>query len=186
VQAGYLAVVSLLATTAGMPGGQQAMLLHQAANTLVIDPRSVTGSLAPEERGDPSVAVGGLLIDQAADLGSEFQVTFSDLRSPPGTHALHPLGDVGAGNLQRLGNGFHRGEAAKQTNDFGTKLDRPIASFDRASSSASLRISTSIVFLPSSRSSSRTRSWSCRASAAGTTSSSARTASRPPSLVSRL
>src|SRR5690348_1795083 len=157
------------------------MLLHQAVDTLGIDRRVARGSpLALDERGDPPVAVGRPGVHEAADFGSERKVAVACLWSALRTRAFEAFGDVGPGDAEGVGDRLHR-EASR-----GTELDSEIAFFVRASSRASLRTSTSSVLRPSRRSSSRTRSSRRRTSEAGTTSSSARTAPWPPSVISRL
>ena len=118
-------------------------------------------------------SVGGIV-------GGAYEVAGTGLGSTPLTQALDPLNDVRTGDAERVGDGFHR-EPSR-----GCELDSKVTFFERLVSRASLRISTSNVLRPSWRSSSRTRSSSLRRSAAGTTSSSARTASWPPSVISRL
>src|SRR5205823_8387100 len=154
-----------------MPGQQQCVPLHQPVDALGVDWGQTVGSpLALEERGDPPVPVGRSRVDKAADSGCHFKIAVPGLRSAFRTRALDPLGDVRARQAERIGDLLHR-----EPSD-GTELDSKIAFFARASSSASLRISFSMVLRPSNRSRSRTRSSTRRSSAAGTTSSSARTA----------
>ncbi len=82
-------------------------------------------------------------------------------------HSLLALGEIGARNAQCLGDGAHR-----ETSSFHNTSDK-VGFFTRAASSASLEISSSIVFLPSRRSSSRTFFSRSRTCEAPTTSSSA-------------
>src|SRR5437868_7455828 len=176
-----LAVVIAGTAAPGMPGQQQCVPLHQPVDALGVDWGQTVGSpLALEERGDPPVPVARSRVDKAADSGCHFKIAVTGLRSAFRTRALDPLGDVRARQAERIGDLLHR-----EPSD-GTELDSKIAFFARASSNASLRISFSMVLRPSNRSRSRTRSSTRRSSAAGTTSSSARTAWRPPSLISRL
>src|SRR5438046_3111246 len=157
-----------------MPGQQQSVPLHQPVDALGVDRGQTVGSpLALEERGDPPVPVGRARVDEPPDLGDKFKIAIADLRPTPEAGAVDALGNVRASQAERVGHRLHREPSG------GTELDSKIAFFTRASSSASLRISFSIVFRPSNRSRSPTRSSSLRTSAAGTTSSSARTASRP-------
>src|SRR4051794_18835122 len=147
---------------------------------LAIDGLASGGSaLALEERGDPPVAIGGPLVDEVADVGNQIEAGTA-LRTALRPRAISPFDDVGSGDLQCGGDGLH-GESP----GLGER-DSKVCFFARARSRASLRISTSMVLRPRRRSSSRTRSSSLRASEAGTTSSSARMASLPPSLISRL
>jgi len=47
------------------------VLLHQAEDALGVDGLASGGSpLALEERGDPPIAIGGPLVDEAADVGN--------------------------------------------------------------------------------------------------------------------
>ena len=65
----------------GMAGQQQTMLAHQPIDALGVDRGEPDGSpLALEERGDPPVAIGRALIDQAADLGGELDIARPGLR----------------------------------------------------------------------------------------------------------
>src|SRR5205807_2766498 len=180
-QRSNLAVVFAGTSASGMPGQQQAVPLHQPVDALGVDRGQTIGSpLALEERGDPPVPVGRPCVDKTADRGRQFTIAITGLRPTLRAHAPDTLDDVRAGEPQRVDYRLHREPSS------GAELDSKIGFFARASSSASLRISISMVLRPSSRSRSRTRSSSRRSSAAGTTSSSARTASRPPSLISRL
>src|SRR5216683_875691 len=162
----HLAVVLARAAPAGVPGQQQAMPPHQPIDPLGVDRGQTVGSpLALEERGDPPVPVGWSRVDEAADVGGQLKVAITVLRSAFRPHTLDALGDVRAGEAERLGDRLHREPSGS------TELDSKIAFFARAKSSASLRISFSMVLRPKSRSRSRTRSSSRRNSAAGTTSS---------------
>jgi hypothetical protein len=136
VQGHDLAVVSLLKATTGMPGEQQAVLLHQSIDALVVD-RTSSRPLSFQERGDPAVAIGRSYVDHAADLRSKLQIPIPDLRPSLGPHALEALDDVGAGHAERVGDSLHRKPS------LSTELDRQVAFFDRLSSIASLRISIS-------------------------------------------
>jgi len=57
--------------SAGIALQQQSVLLHQAEDALGVDGLASGGSpLALEERGDPPIAIGGPLVDEAADVGN--------------------------------------------------------------------------------------------------------------------
>jgi hypothetical protein len=141
---------------------QKAMLLHQPIDALGIDRSQTFGSpLALEERGDPPVAVSRSLIDKVADRGGQLDVAGSFLWAAPGSLAVLAFDDIRAGDAEGRADRLHRvlpgsGEG-----------DSKIGFFARARSSASLRISTSIVLRPSRRSSSRTRSSRRRTSESG-------------------
>jgi hypothetical protein len=77
-----LAVVLTRPTTAGVRGEQQSVLLHQPIDALGVDGGQTGGStLAFEECCDAPVSVGGPGVDEAADLGSEFEVAVAGLRA---------------------------------------------------------------------------------------------------------
>ena len=170
----HLAVVLARPPSPGMAFEHEPVLLHQPENTFGVD-RSLAGGspLALEERGDPPIAIGRALVDQAADVGGELDVALTGLRATLRPVPFPALDDVRSCHAQRRGDGLH-GESPGRG-----ERDSKVGFFARARSSASLRISTSMVLRPSSRSSSRTRSSSRRTAEAVTTSSSARTASCP-------
>src|SRR5215217_4477468 len=88
---------------------------------------------------------------------------------------LGPDRDVRTRDVQHLADGLHCEPS------FGHDSDRNRCFFEPAETSrASLRISVSIVFLPSRRCNSRTCPWSARYSEAGTTASSAPVATKAP------
>src|SRR5579863_7670749 len=165
----------------GMPGQQQPVLLHQSVDPLGVDGIEAGGSpLALEERGDPPVPIARPAIDQASNIGREFCVSSAVLGTALRTLIGRSLNQVGTSHFEGLSDplyGISSGACDR---------DSKVGFFTRARSSASLRISTSMVLRPSRRSRSRTRSSSRRTSDAAITSSSARTASLPPSLISRL
>src|SRR5689334_8345890 len=98
------------------------MFIHQAVDALGIDRPVAGGSpLAPDERGDPPIAVGRPGIDEAADFGSERKVAVACLRSALRAYAFDAFGDIGPSDVERVGNRLHR-EASR-----GTELDSEIA-----------------------------------------------------------
>src|SRR5205823_3813078 len=176
-----LAVVIAGTAASGMPGQQQCVSLHQSVDALGVDRGQTVGSpLALEERGDPPVPIGWPRVDKATDLTGELNIARSLLRPATSSGALAPFDHIRARHAQRRTDPLHW--VSPGCGECYSK----IGFFARASSRASLRISTSMLLRPNSRSRSRTRSSSRRSSVTGTTSSSARTASRPPSLISRL
>src|SRR5262249_29481001 len=129
--------------------------------------------LAIEQRGHSPIAVSCTLGDNRTDLRHQPSVVglrvwwLSDRR-------LKSLDQVGACDSHRSGHRFHLESPPPG------QLERNSSFFERVSSRASFRISASSVFLPSSRSSSRTRARSCLASESGTTCSSAPKLSSSP------
>src|SRR6516225_2300268 len=177
----HLAVVLACSPASGMAFEQKAMLLHQPVDALSIDRgQTVEWPLALEERGDPPVPVRRTLVDKAADFASKLDIAGALLWAAPRPLAVPALDDIRAGHTECRADYLHR------VSPGSGEGDSKIGFFARVSSSASLRISTSIVLRPSRRSSSRTRSSRRRTSEAATTSSSARTASLPPSLINCL
>ena len=76
--------------SAGIALLQQSVLLHQAEDALGVD--GLAGSpLALEERGDPPVAIGGPLVDEAADVGNQIDVASTVLRSALRARAVAPF-----------------------------------------------------------------------------------------------
>src|SRR5256885_3792985 len=176
-----LAIMLARPPASGMAFEQETVLLHQSVDALGVDRGQTVGSsLALEERGDPPVPVGWPRVDKATDRTGELNIARSLLRPAMSSGALAPFDHIRARHAQRRTDPLH------WVSPGCGECDSKIGFFARASSRASLRISTSMVLRPSSRSRSRTRSSSRRSSVTGTTSSSARTASRPPSLISRL
>jgi hypothetical protein len=71
---------------------QQAMLAHQPVDALGVDWSEPSGSpLALEERGDPPIAIGRALIDQAADLAGQLDITRPGLRPSVSSGLIPPL-----------------------------------------------------------------------------------------------
>ncbi len=61
----------------------RAVLLHQSIHALGSDRSTVFGTPpALNEGGDPTVAVGGTLVDKTADLGGQFEIAAACLRAP--------------------------------------------------------------------------------------------------------
>ena len=142
---------------AGMTIEQEAVDLHHAVNPLVIGRLQASGQrLALEDGVDTSVAVGWQLGDHRLDLCHEFVVWQRRPANPFLRSLSHAFDQIGAGDSNHLRHAFHRepsfgGDGASRSRFFD-----PVAC-----SNASLRISASSVFLPSSRCSSRT--WLCKA-----------------------
>src|SRR6476660_2218729 len=103
---------------------------------------------------DPPIAIGGPLVDEAADVGNQIDVASTVLRTALRARAVAPFDNVGTGDLQCGGDSLH-GESP----GLGDR-DSKVCFFARARSRASLRISTSMVLRPRRRSSSRARSSS--------------------------
>ena len=62
--------------SSGMPGQQQAVLLHQSVDPLGVNGIEAGGSpLALEERGDPPVSIAWPGVHQAPDFGCEFPIS---------------------------------------------------------------------------------------------------------------
>src|SRR5690606_147844 len=109
------------------------------------------------------------------DRGDELDIGLGRTTPPNCRAAPGSLGDIGSGDTDRLADRLHRKPS------FGHDSDRNICFFGpAANSSASFRISVSIVFLPSRRCNSRTWFWSARYSDAATTSPSAVVAVNAP------
>jgi hypothetical protein len=65
-------------------GQQEALFLHEPIHPLGIDVRQSGGTpLALEERGDPPVAIGWPLVDEATDIGGQFDIAGPDLWQRP-------------------------------------------------------------------------------------------------------
>src|SRR5271170_7652471 len=159
----HLAVVLACSPASGMAFKQKAMLFHQPVDALGIDRGQTVGSpLAPEERGDPPVHVSRTLVDKAADFASKLDIAGSLLWAALRPPAVPALDDIRAGHTECRADRLHR------VSPRSGEGDSKIGFFARARSSASLRISTSIVLRPSRRSSSRTRASRRRTSEAAT------------------
>ena len=152
--------MAALADAARMALQHKAMSFHHPIYALGVDGRaSRAARLPPQKRPDPAVAIGRLSADDRLDVAHEIIVRLGG--SP---NSLKGLGesrlaagrDVRTGNAERLANGLHR------VSPLGAESARNRCFFwPPAMSNASLRISASIVFLPSKRWASR--SWICRA-----------------------
>ena len=138
----------------GMAFEQEPVLLHQPIDALGVDRSRAGGSpLALEERGDPPVAVGRALIDETPDVGGQLAIALAGLRSTSRPSLVAALDDVRPCDAQRGGDGLYG--ISSGSGERGSK----VGFFARARSSASLKISASMVLRPSSGSSSRTRSF---------------------------
>jgi hypothetical protein len=63
---------------------EQPVLLHKAIDPFHVDRVLAGGSpLALEERGDPPVAIGWPLVDEATDIGGQFDIAGPDLWQRP-------------------------------------------------------------------------------------------------------
>jgi hypothetical protein len=139
------------------------VLLHEPVDPLGVDGIVAGGSpLALEERANPPVSIARPAIHQAPDIGSELCVPGAGLGTALRTFAGRSLNQVGPprASLRSVSPGILRRQRSRQQGRI----------FTRARSSASLRISTSMVLRPSRRSRSRTRYSSRRTSEAATTS----------------
>jgi len=171
------AIVDAAGPAARVPGEQHAVLAHDPEYTLVVDGGLARpGAFPIRQSRDAAIAVGRALVDQAADeLHQSVVVNFAIGAARLG-RPTHLVMEMGAGHPDRLGNRLHREPS------LGCDKSRKLGFFDSDFASASLRISTSIVLRPSSRSRSRTRSSSRRTSELPTTVSSDPTAAAPPSV----
>src|SRR5215213_204906 len=155
--------------------------LQDPEHPFAVDGRFAFRPEQPVQEGcQAAIAIGRPLIDQPADDGQERGI----LRLAVGAASRRPgwaLNQVGAGDAQCLGNSLHGVSPSRLLHEASGK----IGFFARARSSASLRISASMVLRPSKRSRSRTRFSSSRILLVPTTSSSAWTAWRPPSSIRR-
>jgi hypothetical protein len=103
-----LAVMLARTPTAGVAFEQEAVFLYQPISALCIDQGQPVGSpLALEERGDPTVAVGRALIDQATNVGAQFEIAWPVLWPAFCPGAVTTLDEVGPGYAQRLGDRLH-------------------------------------------------------------------------------
>jgi hypothetical protein len=142
----------------------QAVLLHDPENTLGIDDRlALVAPLPIQQCRHQSLAIG------RPQFGEEREVMRLPISAPRLATLIRALDQVGPRDAQDLGNGAQWEPSFGSLHE-GSSDDR---FFLGARSSASLRISASIVFLPSMRSRSRTRFSNSRTWEAATTSSSA-------------
>src|SRR5687768_3506235 len=164
---GHTPVVPALLGPARMSLKEQAMGLHDPVDPLVIG-RSLALllRLAYQKSVHASVAVGRQAADDDFDRRDEILVRLRRPAPALGWPTCHLLGDVRASDLERGADRAHREPPLGHDSERNSCFFGPVAT-----SSASLRISASSVFLPSSRCSSRI--WFCRArySEAATTSS---------------
>src|SRR5262249_44744467 len=136
---------------------QEAAHLHHSVNPLVIWGLLASGQpLGLWGGGDTAVAVGWPVGRDRLDLRHEFIVWQRRPADPFLRSLAHAFDQTGAGDPNHFRHGLHREPS------FGGDGGSRSCFFDPvACSSASLRISASSVFLPSSRCSSRT--WLCKA-----------------------
>ena len=105
---------------------QQALSLHEAKDPLAIDKVQTAGSpLTIEQCSDPAVPIGRALVDEAADIGTEFSIALALLGTPSGPRAPEPRRDVRAGDPERVGDGLHREPPGN------AEFDRNVAFFER-------------------------------------------------------
>src|SRR5450631_1637139 len=175
------AVMSSSRRFAGITLQKHAVLRHQAVDALMVESREACFKpFAVHQRRNPAVAVSRPLIDQRAERGQQINVANLAVRRSWLTCAPQPLRKLRSGYIQSLGHALH-GKSSS-----GNDGNREISFFSCASFTASRKISFSNVFLPRTRCNSRTCFCNDRISAFDTTSSSARIASFPPSLMRRL
>src|SRR6516164_2412034 len=140
--------------------------------------RPLRFELAIEQRGNAAISITRSLGDNRADHRQQpFVIRLRASR--PWNCWLQQLDQVRARYSHRLRYRFHLESPSPG------QVERNNSFFERLSSRASFRISTSSVCLPNSRSSSRTRARSCLASDRGTTCSSAARLSSSPCSISR-
>src|SRR5204863_1762797 len=157
-----LAIMLARPPASGMAFKQETVLLHQSVDALGVDRGQTVGSpLALEERGDPPVPIGWPRVDKATDRTGELNIARSLLRPATSSGALAPFDHIRARHAQRRTDPLH------WVSPGCGECDSKIGFFARASSRASLRISTSMVLRPNSPSRSRTRSSRRRSSLTG-------------------
>lgn len=125
--------------------------------------------------GDPPVPIGRPLIDQTLNIGRQFRIPGSGLGTSPAIRSMRL--ERAISKVSAIVFTWYRPEATSATARsvfYPRKLQRLFEDFDLHG------------FAAEQGPSCRTRSSSLRASDAGTTSSYARIASLPPSLISRL
>ncbi len=160
-------------------GQQKGVSLQDPIDPLVIDRKPSLGLSSSVQNGlDPSVPIGRSPVDNFPQRGKKSGIVFRR-----GTRTLFLLQSTSTekirpGNFQGAAYRLHR-ESFSGKDGF-----RAIHFFSWATSSASWRISTFMVFRPRIRSSSRMRFFSYLASEVPTTDSSAFRADSPPSLTS--
>src|SRR5207248_816335 len=156
---------------------QQTIVAHHPIDALVIDPCSAFGGApAIHHRPRAPIAIRRKRSHFVRDFSHELRIiarsAVSALISPL-ARSTGPYVHVGARYTQDVADGFHRSSP-------GNKGERASHFRSRVTSTASLRISASSVFLPSSRCSSRICRRATSSSAAGTTVSPASTAVSAP------
>jgi len=152
------------------------MYFHDPVDTFMVDNRfSSFPEKTVEYSCDTAVPISGPLITELTDKREIFLIIHS-LVSLPSCSSLLIL--MRAGNTQSICYSLHG------ISSFSDKGCRNKSFFSRAISSASLRISTSMVFFPSVLSSSLILAFRTLTSDTGTTRSSLLTASRAPSRMS--
>src|SRR6266851_1244007 len=149
------AVVTSLGATA-VPIEQQAMDVHDPIDSFVVRRLTPLSQGPPLEDGmDTPIAVGRQLGNHRLD--RRHQIAVRDWRpaNPPLRPLLHTLDQVGPRYPDHLRHGLHREPSFGGNGGSRRRFFEPAAC-----SIASLRISASNVFFPSSRCSSRT--WLCK------------------------
>ena len=160
-----------------MLGKQKIVPLHDPVHPLAVHPRTAQlEQAAVQQRRDPRIPVRRATIGNLPDQGQ--QGVILGLPVPPARCAFPLRVHVRPGDAQGVRDRLHREPS------FLSKGIRNRSFFSRAMRIASRRISVSIVFLPRRRSNSRIWALSCFTSEAGTTWSSASTATRAPSRMS--
>jgi len=135
------------------------MAFHDPVDPLVIGRRQgKPGQFAVHQHDDPRISVARAFIHEASDHWQQCLATGLQLRPARIAHAANRFLQVGARNAQRLRNPPHREPP------FRCDRSRKVRLFYSALSSASLRISISMVLRPSSRLRTRIRSSSLRPS----------------------
>jgi len=162
---------------AGPPGGVgregEPVRPQDAQHPLGIDARLAARVQCPVHQcGDAAIAVARAGIDDRADCRQQLRILGLAVGTARLGGAAQALGQVGAGHAERVGDRLHREPPVEPPQE----LSGEVGFFVRARSSASFRISTSMVLRPSRRSRSRTRRSNSRTRLVPTTSSSACTA----------
>lgn len=105
----------------GMPIEKQAVQLHDPVDPLVVGRgRSRCASRSAQHGMNAAVAVGRQILDDLLDPGDQIAIGLGRTANPPPIPALRTLGDVGAGNANRLAHRLHREPS------FGHDSDRNI------------------------------------------------------------
>src|SRR5690606_22220259 len=180
LQCDDLAIMTALINTSRVPWQQQFVLLHDSVHAFVIDRWLVSRTAQPvQARCHATITVAGPAGTDLYDRRQQGLISALVIFDRPACMTpLQSINQVRARDLQHLGDTFYRESSG------GSNGVRDINFFDCATSSASRRISASMVLRPSMRSSSRTRLISAFTSDALTTSSPDSMAEYPPSFIS--